>query len=185
MRSSSPRGQSSQDSSTSTSKSGSQEDLCAAASSSDKQQHLNNAGPKAAGDVSRSADTLEKKSDFRAGEAYVRPTPIYTNGDVVDFGFHLKQCTFQLKIRSKDGTKEKTPTEIYLPTYHFPPENTKVEVSEGRWTLTVEALQTGTCQTLKWWHSHGEQKIEVKRSLNQSATSSSSDICSQSTCTLM
>jgi len=99
---------------------------------------------------------------LRAAEAYVRPSPIATNGSVVTYGFDLRNCVFTFALDAEFPTKEEAPTEIFLPDYHFPPTITDVEVSGGKWRIDVEAIHGETMQMLRWWHAAGEQKITVK-----------------------
>jgi hypothetical protein len=93
----------------------------------------------------------------RAAEAFIRPAPIVTAGDLEQHGFDLKNCTFHLAHTST--TLSQLPTEIYLPAYHFPRDNIKVSVSSGHWVIGDD--ENGV-QILKWWcEGKGPQKIEV------------------------
>jgi hypothetical protein len=98
------------------------------------------------------------KRGFRAGEAFVRPWPFAINGTVDSFGFDLKSCTFTLKLISAEATPEDSPTEIFVPAWHFPNGNTQVEVSGGKWKMVLES----DVQKLKWWHAAGEQTVTLK-----------------------
>ncbi|KAF1949786.1 glycosyl hydrolase-like protein [Byssothecium circinans] len=101
-------------------------------------------------------------SGLRAAEAFVRPTPVATHGDVESFGFDLRNCTFKFTLTAPSSTAEATPTVIYLPTFHFPAGQTSVEVSGGRWTISTEETNGAIQQMLQWWHAEGEQTITVK-----------------------
>ena len=135
---------------------------------------------RASGDVNVSPSTLQKTltvdrmnsnkdpsidSDapgFRAAEAYVRPTPIATHGDVLSYGFDLRNCTFTLTINANSSTEEDAPTVIFLPEYHFTSTGTDVETTGGKWSISVDDVYGGTMQTLKWWHQEGEQKLTAR-----------------------
>ncbi|KAH0845652.1 putative glycosyl hydrolase [Fonsecaea pedrosoi] len=99
---------------------------------------------------------------FRAAEAWVRPSPIATVGDVVSYGFDLKSVTFTFSLTSDSATKESVPTEIFLPEFHFPPGKTQVEVSGGRWRIDAVDVDGEAMQVMKWWHGAGEQTMTVK-----------------------
>lgn len=100
---------------------------------------------------------------YRAAEAYVRPTPIATNGSITSSGFDLKNCTFTLALTATSATAQDTPTEIFLPDFHFPQGQTTVEASGGKWTIQIDELVEGAPQQImRWWHGAGEQKIVVK-----------------------
>ena len=42
---------------------------------------------------------------LRAAEAYVRPSPIAANGEIVEYGFDLRQAEFNLKIEGREDTE--------------------------------------------------------------------------------
>lgn len=100
-------------------------------------------------------------SGYRAAEAYTRPVPTAVHGSIITYGFTLLTATFVLTLTSPTATPTDTenPTEISLPSWHFPPGQTSVDVSGGKWEIFVDA---GECQRLKWWHAQGEQKITIK-----------------------
>ncbi|KAF1988178.1 glycoside hydrolase family 5 protein [Aulographum hederae CBS 113979] len=102
------------------------------------------------------------KAGFRAAEAYIRPTPIFTHGGVKSYGFDLRNCTFHLDLTASSSTSEDAPTEIFLPEFHFPATGTSVETSGGKWAITVNDSDGSMMQKLSWWHAEGEQKIVVK-----------------------
>lgn len=99
---------------------------------------------------------------FRAAEAYVRPTPIATVGNVISYGFDLRNCLFTLSLKCQSAATEDVPTEIFLPEFHFPRDNTAVEVSSGKWTISVDDMDGGMTQRLRWIHGEGKQNITVK-----------------------
>lgn len=99
---------------------------------------------------------------FRAAEAFVRPTPIATHGDVISFGFSLAKCEFHLELVADNPTQDNTPTEVFLPEFHFPQDQMIVEISGGKWTLVHDEVAGTGVQVLKWWHAEGEQSLTVK-----------------------
>jgi hypothetical protein len=92
----------------------------------------------------------------RAAEAFVRPSPVYTNGIIIESGFDLAKVTFRLKLAADKATDEAWPTEMFMPPFHFPKAETEVEVSGGKWEYDDER------NVLRWWHMEGEQEIKVK-----------------------
>jgi len=99
---------------------------------------------------------------FRAAEAYVRPTPIATHGDIVSHGFDLRSCTFTLSLNAPSSTSEDAPTEIFLPEYHFPESYMQIEVSGGKWSIAPDEEYGGLQRKLRWWHAEGEQKLTAR-----------------------
>ena len=104
---------------------------------------------------------------YRAAEAYIRPTPVYTHGSVQGFGFDLKNCAFTLTLTSPSPTSQDHPTEVFLPGFHFPQQHgkTSVEVSGGKWMIEIvddDGDGGGRRQVLRWWHGEGEQRLSVK-----------------------
>lgn len=111
---------------------------------------------------------------FRAAEAYVRPSPIATVGSVRSYGFDLRNSTFTLSLECESNATEDAPTEIYLPEFHFPREETEVVVSGGKWTVGIDDDgEGGLIQRLKWIHGVGEQRIEVKGAKRRQAVANS------------
>ena len=94
-------------------------------------------------------------SGGRAFEATLRPSPVFTFGRLKSYGFDLNKAAFSMSLESDSSTKENTPTEIFVPLYHFPKENIKVQVSGGKW------LYDEPRQILRWWHMAGDQSIEI------------------------
>lgn len=100
---------------------------------------------------------------FRAAEAYVRPSPVYTHGTLSSYGFDLKSCTFTVSLSAPSSTPQDHPTEMYLPDFHFPQSQTSVEVTGGKWTIQVaEEIEGAPQQIFRWWHGEGEQKLTIR-----------------------
>ncbi|KIW50520.1 hypothetical protein PV05_09324 [Exophiala xenobiotica] len=105
---------------------------------------------------------LTSNPGLRSAEAYVRPSPIATVGDVISYGFDLRSVTFTFQLIADRATKEDIPTEIFLPEFHCPSGKTTVEVSGGRWRIDVLDVDGESMQIMKWWHGVGEQSMTVK-----------------------
>jgi hypothetical protein len=100
---------------------------------------------------------------LRAAEAFIRPTPVATHGDVLSFGFDLRNCTFKLSLSAPSSTSKDAPTIVFLPEFHFPTGGqTTVEVSGGNWTIASEEAGGALVQMLRWWHAEGDQTLTVK-----------------------
>ena len=135
---------------------------------------------------------IGSKPGFRAAEAYVRPSPIATAGDVTSSGFDLRSATFTLSLECQTATTEDVPTEIFLPEFHFPRDNSDVVVSGGKWTVSVDDADGGMAQRLRWWHGVGGQTITVKGVKRRQGLALGSDDdegyleqCQQTRCTVM
>lgn len=146
---------------------------------------------------------LASKPGFRAAEAFIRPSPIYTAGTLLSSGFDLRNVTFTLSlIRESSPTTSSAenmafPTEIFLPQYHFPSEEVIIKVSSGKWTVSFENEFDGHngaagVQVLRWWHGSGKQNLSVKGVRRQGASTVREeeegyfDQCSQATqCSVM
>lgn len=97
-----------------------------------------------------------------------------------------------MSLMAKAPAEQDTPTEIYLPEFHFPDGQSEVSVSSGEWTIDFVEAGTARVQQLRWWHAGGQQDIKVegvKRKPGQS-TSVSEDVsyleqCQQRGCTVM
>lgn len=109
-----------------------------------------------------SSPELSNSPGLRSAEAFVRPSPIATVGDVVSYGFDLKSCTFTFSLNANQVAKEDLVTEIHLPEYHFPPAKTTVEVTGGTWSIDVVDVDGEGMQVMRWWHGEGEQSMTVK-----------------------
>ena len=101
------------------------------------------------------ASLLDEVQATRAAEAFVRPAPVHTAGTVLEYGFDLSNVTFTLKLMADKATDPETPTEMFMPPFHFPEEETEVKVSGGKWEYDAER------SVLRWWHNEGEQDIKV------------------------
>jgi len=99
---------------------------------------------------------------FRAAEAHIRPTPVYTHGDVLSFGFDLKNVEFKMTVSTQRSATEESYTEIFLPTYHFTRGQFDVQTDDGRWALDVDECQGTTTQRLRWWYPAGQHSISIK-----------------------
>ena len=129
---------------------------------------------------------------FRAAEAYIRPSPIHTVGKVTSYGFDLRNCVFTFSLEANRPTTEDVPTEIFLPEFHFPGSDCKVEVSGGKWTISTDDVDGGMLQRLRWWHGEGKQEMKVqgvKRrqgiSLGKEEEEGYLDQCQQRKCSVM
>jgi Glycoside hydrolase family 5 C-terminal domain len=118
--------------------------------------------PSISSERTKTSGDLSAKPGFRAAEAYIRPSPIATNGRVLKHGFDLRNCTFTMSLDASQPLAEAHPTELFLPEYHFGRNAMNVEVSGGRWTVDIDEVDGGTMQVLRWWHAVGEQNITVK-----------------------
>jgi hypothetical protein len=77
----------------------------------------------------------------------------------------LKNSNYTFTLQSPSSTPQDFPTEVFLPNFHFPTQQTQVEVSGGKWTIGLretEGIDGAEQQVLRWWHGEGEQKITVK-----------------------
>lgn len=108
-----------------------------------------------------SPSELTNNPGYRAAEAYVRPSPIATVGKILSYGFDLRYCTFEFRLHAGEAATDNTPTEIFLPEFHFPKDKCKVEVSAGKWTIGPSDEDGGMIQKLKWWHAEGEHSMKV------------------------
>ena len=105
---------------------------------------------------------LGSNPGFRAAEAYVRPSPIATVGNLESYGFDLRNAIFTLTLDSDVAATDNVPTEIFLPEYHFPRDKCSVEVSGGKWSISVDDQDGGLIQRLRWWHAEGKQSLTVQ-----------------------
>lgn len=92
----------------------------------------------------------------------MRPSPIATVGNVTSSGFDLRNAIFTFSLDCKQPATEDVPTEIFLPEFHFPRDKTAVEVSSGKWTISVDDMDGGLIQRLRWYHGAGKQSMKVK-----------------------
>ncbi|RMZ89778.1 hypothetical protein DV736_g2987, partial [Chaetothyriales sp. CBS 134916] len=98
---------------------------------------------------------------LRAAEAFIRPSPIATVGQLVKSGFDLRSCTFTMSVKSNKPAAEDGPTEIYLPDFHFPSEKASIRVTSGQWRIETVNVSGEGMQIMKWWHEKGEQSLTV------------------------
>ncbi|THC96506.1 hypothetical protein EYZ11_004005 [Aspergillus tanneri] len=106
---------------------------------------------------------LKDNVGFRAAEAYIRPSPIVTNGLVTKHGFDLRNCTFTMSLVGKETfVRDDRPTEIYLPDFHFPGTHVVVSVSSGEWAIDSADINSVRVQRLRWWHPKGDQNIKIE-----------------------
>jgi hypothetical protein len=114
------------------------------------------------------AETMSSKSSggdvagLRAAEAFIRPAPVAVHGDISSYGFDLRYCTFKLALSAPSSTSEGAPTVVFLPAFHFPSNQTTVEATGGKWTISTEESNGASQQVLRWWHAEGDQSITVK-----------------------
>ncbi|ANB12501.1 hydrolase [Sugiyamaella lignohabitans] len=107
-------------------------------------------------------------SGVRAVAAILRPFPLSIVGTIHSYSFDLQKSTFRLTINAERAPQKETPTEIYVPEYHFSAEDMAVEVTSGRWVYDLDT------QVLSWWHAETDkQTIQIQ---------SSEDIASSSGC---
>lgn len=135
---------------------------------------------------------LTNSPGFRAAEAYVRPSPIATVGKILNYGFDLRNCVFTFRLHASVAGSEDTPTEVFLPEFHFPKDRCEVEVSAGKWTIGTDDEDGGMIQRLRWWHAEGEHFIKVtgvqrrqNMSLGKEEEEGYLDQCQQSKCSVM
>ncbi|KAE8308781.1 glycoside hydrolase superfamily [Aspergillus transmontanensis] len=134
------------------------------------------------------------QTGFRAAEAYIRPSPIFTSGSLTHHGFDLRNCTFTMSLVAKEkAARGDQPTEIYLPDFHFPDIQSVVSVSSGEWTIDHAEIDSVKIQRLRWWHPEGKQDIKiqgVKRKPGDLTKVSGEDLtyleqCQRGACTIM
>lgn len=110
---------------------------------------------------------------LRAAEAFLRPSPIATHGDVLTYGFDLKSATFTFSLSASSKTSDDAPTEIFLPDFHFPSGKTHVEVSGGKWIIDTRDVDGEGMQWMRWWHAEGEQHMKVTGVVRKAGQSTS------------
>lgn len=148
--------------------------------------------PSISSEATNTPAELTNAPGFRAAEAYVRPSPLATVGKILNSGFDLRNCVFTLRLHAHKAGSEETPTEIFLPEFHFPKDKCDVEVSGGKWTISTDDEDGGMIQKLRWWHMEGEQFIKVKgvqrrqnMRLGKEEEEGYLDQCQQTKCTVM
>lgn len=118
--------------------------------------------PSIASQRSTTPAELANTPGYRAAEAYLRPSPRATVENVTAYGFDLRNCTFSLTLNSASAATEQAPTEVFLPAFHFPRDKVQVEVSGGKWTISVDGQEGGAIQVLRWWHGDGDNTLTVR-----------------------
>ena len=148
--------------------------------------------PSIASQRSTTPAELANTPGFRAAEAYVRPSPRATVGNVTAYGFDLRNCTFTLTLNSASAATEQAPTVIFLPAFHFPRDKVQVEVSGGKWTISVDGKEGGGIQMLRWWHGDGDNTMTVRGVKRREGITSGNEEddgyleqCQQSRCNVM
>lgn len=148
--------------------------------------------PEIAPQASRKSSDLQNKPGFRAAEAFIRPSAIYTAGDLLKFDFDLQNCVFTLSLRAPAPAAQEAPTEIYLPECHFPKSQVTVYVTDGRWSIDTDQERSSTVQRLRWWHGQGQQDIKVQGVKNKAfellgiaEDESYLEQCQKSSCSVM
>lgn len=114
---------------------------------------------------SAAASAASESAGYRAAEAFIRPYPIATHGDVTSNAFDLKSSLYTLTLTSPSPTPQDYPTEIFLPNFHFPTQQMHVEVSGGKFTVGLretEGIDGAEQQVMRWWHGEGEQRVTVR-----------------------
>lgn len=112
---------------------------------------------------SECSQSFQDNVGFRAAEAYIRPSPISTHGLLTSHGFDLRNCTFTMSLVGRaQEIGQNSPTEIYLPDFHFPDTHTVVSVSSGEWSIDHSHINSVKVQRLRWWHPEGEQDIKIQ-----------------------
>ena len=94
----------------------------------------------------------------RAAEAFIRPCPLATCGNLLSYGFDLKNCVFTMKLSCSEAVKPSNPTTVFLPIEHFPEGHTKVEMGTGEHNIEVDDRGM---QILRWVHGTGELELRV------------------------
>ncbi|KAI9800228.1 MAG: hypothetical protein M1825_004212 [Sarcosagium campestre] len=123
--------------------------------------------PSITSDTAPTPAYLSNKGGFRAAEAYVRPTPLATAGSIQEFGFDLRRCIFNLSLIAATSPQDAAPTEIFLPEFHFPEAQTTVEVSGGKWSISIDEEGAGTIRKLRWWHGEGAQSLKIQGAMRR------------------
>lgn len=102
----------------------------------------------------RELTSVGSSTGNRAAEAFIRPVPARLSGRLVSYGFNISESQFSLSIHATT-TSDTSPTEIFVPLFHFPRDRMNVDISNGRWVYDDET------QLLKWWHDEGAQSIKI------------------------
>lgn len=98
-----------------------------------------------------------------------------------------------MSLQAGDPTGQDTPTEIYLPEFHFPEDASEVSVTSGKWEIDSEEFNSVKVQRLRWWHEAGKQELKiegVKRKPGDVSNAPGDDVsyleqCQKGGCTVM
>lgn len=104
---------------------------------------------------------LTNAPGYRAAEAFIRPTPTFVSGTIVEYGFDLRKCTFTLEVSAKATAEDATPTIVFLPEFHFPKDISEVDASGGKWEISSDEEDGTMLQKLKWWNTKGKQQLRI------------------------
>lgn len=124
-----------------------------------------------------SSSTAQRKllnTGTRAEEAFIRPFPTAVLGSIKSYKFDLSTITFTMEIDGEEAVD--TPTEVFVPDYHFAENDMIVTVSSGKWDYDTHS------STLFWWHDSGEQTMTITSADKTAAAIGASDTCS---CSIM
>lgn len=108
---------------------------------------------------------------FRAAQAYIRPTPVATHGDLQSHLFDLRANKFMMEVTAQTPASDDAPSEIFLPTFHFERGQFDVQTSGGRWDLDVDDTEGTLTQRLRWWNPAGNHSLTVKASSRRTGLS--------------
>jgi hypothetical protein len=98
---------------------------------------------------------VELNRGVRGKPALIRPFPTAVSGTIVSSRFDMKNTIYRLEVEGESSLKlDDTPTEIFIPEYHFGTE-LDVDVSSGKWNYDEQT------STLFWWHDCGPQSMIV------------------------
>ena len=98
-----------------------------------------------------------------------------------------------MSLTAEAACPQDMPTEIYLPEFHFPEDQSVVSVSSGKYEIEFEEINSAKVQRLRWWHFEGEQDIRIegiKRNLGVLYNGTAEDVgyieqCQQGGCVVM
>ncbi|CAG8569877.1 5602_t:CDS:2 [Acaulospora morrowiae] len=87
----------------------------------------------------------------RALESLLRPFPVKTNGEPLSLKFNPYKKYFEYVFKNPENPSADSPTEIYLPIYHFSEaDDFNIYHSSGKWKWDKES------QLLLYWHDVGD-----------------------------
>lgn len=91
---------------------------------------------------------------LRAIDSVIRPYPLSLNGEFINAEFDLAQMKYTLQLKGNKVSND--PTRVYIPRWHFPPDEYELHVSSG--TISVDE----SFEVVNWFHKGGEQTITIK-----------------------